>query len=70
MNDNAKAAVSSTVDSACSAWDSWTRKALEIELTDRILYFCLQTDGKMQFPNSAEGDLLKLAWAMINKPSG
>lgn len=53
--------------SAGSAWDSWTHKALEIELTDRLLYAFGQTDGTMKFPNSNEGDLLKLTWAMLRK---
>jgi hypothetical protein len=62
-----KAANGNTSQSACSAWDSWTHKALEIELTDRLLYVFGQTDGTMRFPNSNEGDLLKLTWAMLRK---
>jgi len=30
------------------------------EIEDRMNHFYRQTDGKMAFPNSAEGDLLKL----------
>lgn len=33
---------------------------IEEEIKDRLDYFYKQTDGTYKFPNSAEGDLLKL----------
>ena len=38
----------------------WDTDRLRQEIKDRIMYFYGQTDGTMQFPNSAEGDLLKM----------
>lgn len=35
------------------------------EFSDRIDYFYLQTDGSHNFPDSAEGDILKIGHAEI-----
>jgi hypothetical protein len=40
-----------------------TKEQLQKEINDRINYFYLQIDGNYDFPNSKEGDLLK----MVNK---
>ncbi len=32
------------------------------EIIDRVYYMYLQTDGTIEFPNSFEGDLLKIAY--------
>lgn len=39
------------------------KEKLQQEIKDRINYFYLQIDGSYDFPNSKEGDLLK----MVNK---
>jgi hypothetical protein len=44
-----------------------TGEQLLKEIEDRLNYFYLQTDGTMNFPNSAEGDILKLVFQYINK---
>lgn len=36
------------------------RDHLEKEIKDRIQYFYYKTDGTYNFPNSAEGDILKM----------
>lgn len=42
------------------------------EIIDRVHYMYLQTDGTIEFPNSFEGDLLKIAYGTavqsIKKP--
>lgn len=38
---------------------------LKQEIIDRMNHFYLQTDGSMKFPNSCEGDLLKLVHKFI-----
>ncbi|MCO5440427.1 hypothetical protein NG874_12215 [Enterococcus faecalis] len=42
------------------------------EIIDRVHYMYLQTDGTIEFPNSFEGDLLKIAYRTavqsINQP--
>lgn len=35
------------------------------EIYDRLNYFYRRTDGTMNFPNSAEGDILKIVYAYI-----
>jgi hypothetical protein len=37
------------------------------EVIDRLHYFYLQTDGSMKYPNSAEGDILKLVYKLLVK---
>jgi hypothetical protein len=51
--------------SACSAWDSWGTQDLAKEIQARMTYFYTQTDGTMNFPNSAEGDLLKMVHTLL-----
>lgn len=36
------------------------REAIATEIRNRMFHFYAQTDGTMRFPNSAEGDILKL----------
>lgn len=38
----------------------WTKKELEQEIKDRMTHFYGKTDGSFDFPNSREGDVLKL----------
>ena len=45
-----------------------TKEELEKEINDRLFYFYAQTDGTFNFPNSAEGDLLKLVNEYMMKP--
>jgi len=49
----------------CSAWDAWGKKDLAKEIQARMTHFYAQTDGSMNFPNSAEGDLLKMVHALL-----
>ena len=35
------------------------------EIQARMTYFYAQTDGTMNFPNSAEGDLLKMVHTLL-----
>lgn len=44
-----------------------TKEELEKEINDRLFYFYGQTDGTFDFPNSAEGDLLKLVNEYMKK---
>jgi hypothetical protein len=48
---------------------SRTKEELEKEINDRLFYFYGQTDGTFDFPNSAEGDLLKLVNEYMMKPN-
>lgn len=41
-------------------WAGWSKVEIADELRRRMLHFYGQTDGTMRFPNSAEGDLLKM----------
>ena len=50
-----------------SSWVSWSTDALVKEMQDRMRHFYDQTDGTMNFPNSAEGDLLKIAHVLLSK---
>ena len=52
-------------DPTCSAWDAWGKKDLAKEIQARMTHFYAQTDGSMNFPNSAEGDLLKMVHALL-----
>ena len=47
---------------------SWTKEELEKEINDRLFHFYAKTDGTFDFPNSAEGDLLKLVNEYMKKP--
>ena len=51
--------------STCSAWDSWGKQDLAKEIQARMTHFYAQTDGTMNFPNSAEGDLLKMVHTLL-----
>ena len=53
-----------------SAWDSWSAGDLEREIKSRMTYFYKQTDGTMAFPNSSEGDLLKIVHAFLKQNKG
>lgn len=44
-----------------------SREELEKEINDRLFYFYGKTDGTFDFPNSAEGDLLKLVKEYMTK---
>jgi hypothetical protein len=50
-----------------NVWASWTKNALIQEIQDRMRHFYGQTDDTMNFPNSAEGDLLKMVHVMLSK---
>lgn len=52
--------------SAKSPWDSWTKVEIADELRRRMAHFYGQTDGTMKFPNSAEGDLLKMVHVLFS----
>jgi hypothetical protein len=50
-----------------SAWLCAKNQAdLKGEILDRMNHFYLQTDGTYKWPNSAEGDLLKMAHKLIS----
>ena len=53
--------------STCSAWDYWSAEELEREILDRVMHFYADMDGNPVFPNSAEGDLLKLTYHFFKK---
>lgn len=53
--------------STCSAWGSWSAEELEREILDRMMHFYADMDGNPVFPNSAEGDLLKLTYHFFKK---
>ena len=53
--------------SPCSVWDSWSAADLEREIKSRMTYFYEQADGTMAFPDSAEGDLLKIVHAFLKQ---
>lgn len=50
--------------------DQWLRERtpdeLRREILDRMNHFYRQTDGSMKFPNSCEGDLLKMAYKFLH----
>ena len=48
-----------------SAWDKWSAKDLSSELINRMNFFYKQVDGSILFPNSAEGDLLKMVYSLL-----
>ena len=50
-----------------SSWVFWPTVALVKEMQDRMRYFCSLTDGTMNFPNSGEGDLLKVVFVPLSK---
>lgn len=45
-----------------------TKKEYEQGLREWFTYFYLRTDGTYEFPNSAEGDMLRMTWKMLNLP--
>ena len=47
-------------------WVDWPKEELATELRNRMRYFYGQTDGTMQFPSSAEGDLLKMMHVLLS----
>jgi hypothetical protein len=47
-------------------WTDWPKEELETEIRNRMRYFYGQTDGTMQFPSSAEGDLLKMVFVLLS----
>jgi hypothetical protein len=46
-----------------------TSDELRREILDRMNYFYRKTDGSMNFPNSCEGDLLKMIHKFLYQPS-
>ena len=67
MNLNSKQPSGSPLASpTCSAWDAWGKKDLAKEIQARMTYFYAQTDGLINFPKSAEGDLLKMVHALLH----
>lgn len=55
--------------SRAAAGSRWTKPELEREIKDRMAHFYGQTDGSMSFPNTAEGDLLKLVYRLLSENS-
>ena len=54
--------------SGCVFWPTVALvKEMQEEMQDRMRYFCSQTDGTMNFPNSGEGDLLKVVFVPLSK---
>ena len=64
---NGKRSAPAPCPAPCSAWDSWSAADLEREIKSRMTYFYGQTDGTMDFPDSAEGDLLKIVHAFLKQ---
>ena len=46
-------------------WAEWPKDELAQELRHRLHYHYAQTDGTMIFPNSAEGDMLKMVHVFL-----
>lgn len=44
-----------------------TIKDLRQEILDRMTHFYKQTDGTYKWPNSAEGDLLKMTYKYLTE---
>jgi len=47
-------------------WVDWPKDELATEISNRMRHFYGQTDGTMQFPSSAEGDLLKMVHVLLS----
>jgi hypothetical protein len=46
-------------------WETWSKPDLRQEILNRLNYFYNTGDG-MQFPNSVEGDILKMLNIYLN----
>lgn len=45
----------------------WTKDEMLEEILNRFHYFYGSIDGGMHFPNSTEGDILRMVWLFLNK---
>lgn len=61
-----EAKLSPAKGSAESPWATWSKVDVADEIRRRVAHFYLQTDGTMKFPNSAEGDLLKMVHVLLS----
>jgi hypothetical protein len=52
-----------------SAWSQWSHEGLVKEFNDRLQHGFMNLDGSFTIPNSAAGDLLKLAILIQSKNS-
>jgi len=52
-----------------AGWDAWSANDILREIDNRMTYFYYQIDGSYNFPNSKEGDLLKMIKVYIEKLS-
>jgi len=48
-------------------WRDWPTDKLKTEIQNRLLHFYGQTDGTFLFPNSNEGDLLKIVSELVKR---
>ena len=61
-----EAKLSPAKGSAESPWATWSKVDVADEIRHRMAHFYLQTDGTMKFPNSAEGDILKMVHVLFS----
>ena len=45
-------------------WESWAKDALMRKIKYKMEQFYKQTNGTMKFPESCEGDLLKMVYTV------
>lgn len=50
-----------------SPWYRWPTDELKKEIKHRLVHFYGRTDGTFDFPNNAEGDLLKIVCEYIRR---
>ena len=60
------AANGDTLQRQVRRWADWPKNELAMEIRNRMQFFYGQTDGTMQFPSSAEGDLLKMVHVLLS----
>jgi len=56
---------SNTLQQLVRRWEEWPKDELAQELRDRMQHFYGQTDGTMKFPNSVDGDLLRMVHVLL-----
>ena len=57
---------SNTPQRAKRCWGDWPKDELTREICTRMHYLYGRTDGGMKFPNSAEGDVLKMVHVLLS----
>ena len=55
-----------SLDCHVRRWVDWPKDELARELRTRMWHHYAKTDGTMCFPNSAEGDMLKMVHVLLS----